>query len=121
MGFVASFVMSVGSALWAFDGREYGDLTLSKGDKIECIFETDHPEWYIGTVVRKGRAETGIFPARYVEMEDAEEEVFPIPLRGVAESSFEVETCAWSASLSAEQRGKLLHSFLLVQSPNSTV
>ena len=41
-------------------------------------------------------------------MEDAEEEVFPIPLRGVAESSFEVETCDWSASLSAEQRGKLL-------------
>ncbi|XP_063724963.1 growth factor receptor-bound protein 2-like [Symsagittifera roscoffensis] len=55
-------------ALFDFEARETGELSLSKGDVILVTNNTD--QWWSGLCVKTG--ETGSFPANYVEETAAE-------------------------------------------------
>ncbi|KNC55344.1 uncharacterized protein AMSG_12404 [Thecamonas trahens ATCC 50062] len=79
----------------------------SYSDRIECIFLTDHPEWYIGTVAGKVPS-VGIFPAKYVELEAESNEVLALPTRGVVTKPFRLNEQGWGKALPEEAASKLL-------------
>ncbi|XP_030054791.1 SH3 domain-containing YSC84-like protein 1 isoform X2 [Microcaecilia unicolor] len=57
----------IGTALYAFEGQQPGDLNFKAGDKITVTRKTDSQfDWWEGRV----RGETGIFPANYVSLNE---------------------------------------------------